>query len=433
MKIVYIIPGSGGTFYCQNCLRDNILAEAMRKAGHDVVIIPMYLPMFSDSETPTANAPVFFGAVNLYFKYRFPWLRKMPAWLLRIFDAPVLLKFAAKRAGSTRAAGLEGMTIDILNGESNIMSDELQKLIEWLAETEKPDIVHISNALLLGIAKEIKDKLQIPIVCSLQDEDQWVETMNAPFIEQVWELIAEKTADVDAFIAVSKYYGEQMRKKLNIPAAKLKTVHIGIVTAGYPEDKSFPEPPAIGYISKISEALGFGILAAAFLQLKADERFRKLKLYASGGVTKDNLNFIRSWQRKIARAGFAADFIIEPEFELQDRIEMLKKISLFSVPVPGGEAFGTYLLEAMAAGVPVVQPDAGGFSEIIAETGGGIVYNPNDAETLAEILKRLLNDEDELKRLSECAATAVRKQFDISNFVDNTLKVYQELCTSAFL
>lgn len=154
MKIVYIIPGSGGTFYCQNCLRDNILADAMRKAGHDVLIIPMYLPMFSDSETKIKNAPVFFGAVNLYFKYRFPFLRKLPNWILRVFDASCLLKFAAKRAGSTRAAGLEGMTIDILNGESNIMSDELTKLIQYLSEIEKPDIVHISNALLLGIAKE---------------------------------------------------------------------------------------------------------------------------------------------------------------------------------------------------------------------------------------------------------------------------------------
>ena len=106
---------------------------------------------------------------------------------------------------------------------------------------------------------------------------------------------------------------------------------------------------------------------------------------------------------------------------------MLEKISLLSVPVPGGEAFGTYLLEAMAAGVPVVQPDEGGFSEIIEKTGGGVFYKPNNAETLAEAMGELLADQEEMKKLSENAVTAVRKYFDISNFVENTVKVYKEI------
>ena len=397
----------------------------MRKAGHDVVIVPMYLPMFSDSEGDVDNAPIFCGAVNLYLKYRFPLLKKFPNWLLRVFDSPLILKIAARNAGSTRSAGMEGLTIDMLNGGSGIMADEVTKLVQWLSKTEKPDVVHISNALLLGIAKRIKSELNVPIVCSLQDEHQWVDTMNAPFIEKVWDLIAEKSKDVDTFIAVSEFYAEKMQKRLNIPKEKLKVVHIGIQTDDYPEKQALPDYRAIGYLSKIAESLGFGILAEAFLLLKAEERYTDLRLYASGGMTSDNLKFIKTWQKKIAKAGFADDFIIEPEFDRSGRIDLLKKISLLSVPVPGGEAFGTYLLEAMAAGVPVVQPDEGGFTEIIRKTGGGVVYSPNNPETLAKTLDKLLADQEEMTTLSENAGIGVRKHFDISNFVNDTLGVYR--------
>ena len=50
MKIAHIIPGSGGSFYCGNCLRDSKYYESIKKLGHDVLKIPMYLPLFSHDE-----------------------------------------------------------------------------------------------------------------------------------------------------------------------------------------------------------------------------------------------------------------------------------------------------------------------------------------------------------------------------------------------
>lgn len=424
MKVVYIIPGSGGTFYCQNCMRDNILAAAMQKAGHEVVIVPMYLPMFSDNAENAVKTPIFYGAVNLYLKYRYPVFRKFPDWMMRAFDNPLLLKMAAKGSGSTKSAGLEGMTLDILHGESGNMSGELEKMVYWLSEIEKPDIIHISNALLLGIVKKIKSKMDVKVVCSLQDEHQWVDTMGASFVDKVWNLVAEKAGDVDAFIAVSKYYASKMREKIRIPEEITHLVHLGIETDIYPSREVFPATRAVGYISKITEDLGFGILAEAFLILKQNKKFQDLKLYALGGMTWDNRKFIRYWQKQAAVAGWAEDFILEPDFDRNKRIKMLQKLSLLSVPVPEGEAFGTYLLEAMAIGVPVVQPDAGGFPEIINKTGGGIIYSPNDAETLATKLAELLDNKDQIEKLSKQAKSGVRKYFDTKNFVKETIKVY---------
>ena len=72
-------------------------------------------------------------------------------------------------------------------------------------------------------------------------------------------------------------------------------------------------------------------------------------------------------------------------FEGAGRKEFFKKVSLISVPVRNGEAFGMYLLESMASGIPVVQPSLGAFPEIISLSGGGIVYQPNTPEELSGI------------------------------------------------
>lgn len=449
MKIIYIIPGSGGTFYCQNCMRDNLLAEAMKEAGHDVIIIPMYLPMFSDSDEEDNNSsPIFFGAVNLYLKSSFPILNKIPNWLCKLFDSRWLLKLAAKKSGSTSASGLEEMTLDLLRCKSDVMNDELEKLINWLEASGDADIIHISNALLLGIVKKLKERLNIPIVCSLQDEDQWVESMRKPFIDKVWNLISECSKDVDSFFAVSDYYGTKMGNILNIPKDKIKIVHIGIKSDDYHkrsggggnkeprynhrgDRRSTTKPTcgieAIGFMSKITESLGFAIVAEAFYELKQSERFKNLKLYASGGVTQDNIKFINSWKKRFKKDGFDNDFIIVPEFDKLARVDFFNKISILSVPVIGGEAFGTYLIEAMASGVAVVQPEVGASKEIIDLAGGGVTYTPNTSTELANAWRKLLEDKETLSKLSINGELGVKKYFDISCFVKNVEYHYKQI------
>ena len=70
----------------------------------------------------------------------------------------------------------------------------------------KPDVVHISNALLLGLAPPIKEQVNTAVVCSLQDEDGWINDMKEPYKQTAIELINEKAKSVDAFVSVSDYY-----------------------------------------------------------------------------------------------------------------------------------------------------------------------------------------------------------------------------------
>ena len=51
MKIVNIVPGFGGTFYCGNCLRDSVFARTLKKVGHDVVVLRIYLPLNAENAT----------------------------------------------------------------------------------------------------------------------------------------------------------------------------------------------------------------------------------------------------------------------------------------------------------------------------------------------------------------------------------------------
>ena len=86
MNIVQIIPGSGGSFYCGNCLRDSKYVVALREQGHEVIKIPMYLPIFAD-EHDIGEIPVFYGAVSIYMKQLYPIFRKAPAWVDQLLNA----------------------------------------------------------------------------------------------------------------------------------------------------------------------------------------------------------------------------------------------------------------------------------------------------------------------------------------------------------
>jgi glycosyltransferase involved in cell wall biosynthesis len=426
MKIVYVTPGSGGKFYCQNCFRDSELLKSLFVLGHEVIKAPMYLPVNLDDNGNIADTPVFFGAVNVYLKEKFPFYRHAPAWLERLFDSQALLQLAARKAGSTQATGLEEMTISMLLGEKGHQASELDHLINYLRPI-KPDIVHLSNALLLGLAHRLKKDLGAGVLCSLQDENEWIDLMDESYRHKIWDIMAEKAVDIDLFVTASRYYATISQKQLRIPANKIKVICGGINLDGY-EMSSLPfDPPVIGYLCRISEYFGPGILVDAFIQLKKKSQFKDLRLHITGGYTGEDKHFVKELLKKISVQGYEKDVKIFKHFDKENRIKFLKSLTLLSVPVPGGEAFGAYQVEALAAGVPVVQPNAGCYPEFVEATGGGIIYDPNDSETLAKAIASLLSDPDRLRKLSEQGRKAVLERFSMDNMARDILAVYEEV------
>ena len=424
MRIYHLVPGSGGTFYCQNCLRDYALVRAQRRAGHDAVMLPLYLPPFGDDVDEDGKAPVFFGGINVYLQQRFAFFQRTPRWLDRLFDAPWVLKIAAAREGSTNAANLGPMTLSMLEGRGGRQGKEVDRLVTWLQGQEKPDIVHISNALLLGLAPEIRRAVDAPIVCSLQDEEPWVEAMPAPYSRLCWEAITVHAAHVNSFIATSAWYAGRMSSRMNIARERIAVVYLGVETEEFAAAHLRFDPPTVGFLSRLNEAQGFGILVDAFIELKHDPALKDLRLRATGGWTTADRPFVEAVRAKLRKYGFGDSVDFLSEFQRADRREFLRTVSVLCIPVPHGEAFGIQLIEAMASGVPVVQPRAGAYPEIVEATGGGILYDPERSDGLVEALRSILRNPDQARALGQHGRAVVLERFDISREVRDVLNVY---------
>ncbi len=423
---MHIIPGSGGSFYCGNCLRDSKYVEALRASDHKVVKLPMYLPLFADEHDLSREIPVFYGAISIYLKQQFPLFRKAPAWFDRMLNSKPMLKLASKFAGSTRAKGLEEMTVSMLLGQEGQQKEELDKMVDWIVENCQPDVIHLSNALLLGLARQLSTRLNVPVICSLQDEDVWVDVMKPSARDHVWKLMSEKSEDVAAFISVSEFYAGVMKEKMRLPAEKVSSVHIGVDPADYTFRPVSEKKRRIGYVSRMCHENGLDILVDAFILLKKKEGFEDVELVLTGGHTGDDRKFLSSMRSRLRENGLMNQVDFHHDFEEQGLREFLDKVSVVSVPVRNGEAFGIYLLECMASGVPVVQPALGAFPEIIKRSRGGETYEPNTPEALSEALAGLLSDPERMEKLSREGHEGVKEHFHIGVQASRMMEVYQQ-------
>lgn len=430
MQIIHIIPGSGGSFYCGNCLRDSKYVDALRAMQHEVIKVPMYLPLFSD-EHDLEDIPVFYGAISLYLKHLWPAFRYAPSWLNRWLNSRPALKAASRMASSTRAAGLEEMTVSMLLGEDGGQEEELNHLANWIAGHCKPDIIHLSNALLLGLAHRIREKSNVPIVCSLQDEDAWVDAMRPNAQKEVWRLMSRKAAHIDAFIAVSDHYRQQMAAKMNLPAEKLQHLHLGVAPSDYDCLPASEKPKNIGFLSRMSHENGLDILVDAFIELKKDAKASETRLVLSGGYTRDDMPFVKAQKRKLRAAGLSEQVDFHEDFEGEGRKQFFRKVAVLSVPVRKGEAFGFYLLESLASGTPIVQPRLGAFPEIVSLSGGGVTYEPNRPEGLAAALKEVLFDPARLHHLSDAGGKGINQHFLLKAQASKMVGIYEEVIRKA--
>jgi glycosyltransferase involved in cell wall biosynthesis len=428
MRIVQITPSAGDSFYCENCLRDTTLAKAMLKLGHDVLMVPLYLPLQIEESSSDAVTPIFFGGVNVYLQQKSALFRKSPRWLDRLFDSPRLLRWVGRRAGMTSARDLGEMTISMLHGEEGRQAKELDRLVEWLdTQDNKPDIVCLSNVLLAGLARRIKQELGVPVVCLLQDEDGFLDGLSSPYSEQAWQILAERANDVNAFVAVSKYYADVMRQRLGLRSDRVHVAYTGISLDGYKLEQSQPEIPTIGYLSRMCSDRGLGTLVDAFVKLKQNEKLGKTKLRIAGGKRADDEAFLNQIRQQLSSCGLIDDVEFLPDFGRNARVAFLQSLSVLSVPERQPIAYGMYVLEALAAGVPVVEPASGVFPELLEMTGGGVLCEPNSADALAAAMEPLLLKPDYARKLGKQGRDAVFERFNIEQTAREMVRIYGEI------
>jgi len=428
MKIVQITPGSGDKFYCENCLRDAALVKAMRKLGEDVLMIPMYLPIQSDKDEKLSSSPIFFGGINVYLQQKTRLFRMTPRWIDKLFDNAKLLKWVGRKSDMTTARELGETTLSMLMGEHGKQTKELERLVGWLTEQEnKPDIVCLSNVLLVGLVKRLKEALSVPIVCLLQGEDDFFDNLTEPYAKQAWEIASERAKDVDAFISVSDYYASVMRERLKLSEQRVHTIHIGISIEDYEPIDSLPAKPVIGYLSKTCYDKGLDVLVDAFIRLKKKEKLSDAKLSIAGSKPGSDKAFIHELELKLELNGLKEDVRFWPDFDFDSRRSFFSEISVLAVPERKPVAYALYILEALLAGVPVIEPAIGAFPELLDMTGGGILYEPNDVDGLVDALEKLLVDVDYARKLAKQGRQAVLKHFNIEQNARKTISLYEGL------
>lgn len=428
MKIVYLITGSGGSFYCGNCYRDMIYLRAIRKVpGTSASAIPLYLPPEEGIKETGLDNNVFFGAISMYLREKVPFMRNMPAFMDKIFDSRPLLKMAAKRSGSTRTAGLEDMTLGMITGENAFPLKELQRLADHLCKDGKPDVIHLSNALILGLARQLKNLLDVKIVCSLLNEDDWINDMTEPYQSDAWKLIAGEAKYVDAFLTPSRYFRDLFIEKTGFKGNNIHVVPLALDHYGLTDLERKTSWPSIGYFCRMNSHNGFDRIVDGFIELKKRNTLPGLKLELSGGYTGDDKSFVNKQMKKIANAGYSDSVTIHPDFAGFGKRDFFSRIDVMCVPVRKYDGYGLYILEANAAAVPVVQPATGAFPEIIEKTGGGITYSPDTIQALADALEKILNDRQKLIDLGAKGRETVIQELTLEKMSEGLSKVYNSI------
>jgi glycosyltransferase involved in cell wall biosynthesis len=429
LRIVQITPGAG-KMYCGACLRDNALVTALRKLGHTVLMVPLYLPLTLDEEDQSAGTPIFFGGINVYLEQQSALFRHAPEWLRNILASPALLKLASGAAAKTRASDLGPMTISVLRGEEGRQARELDDLMDWL-KSEKPDIVSLSNALLVGLVRRIKKELRIPVICSLQGEDWFLDALPAADRDLAWQTAAERAAEVDLFIAPSHYFGDLMQRRLKLAPEKVRVLANGLNLEGYAGPKIEPPTPVLGYFARMSAEKGLESLVNAFITLKRQDRVKNLKLRIGGSCGPADQPLLDTLKSRLQISGWLGDVEFSPNLTHAEKVSFLKSLSVLSVPATYGEAFGLYIIEALACGVPVVQPDHAAFPELIRETGGGLLYPPGDESALAGALESLFLDSTRARSLGETGQKAILDRFNIETMA-RRMEEFCHKCISVF-
>lgn len=426
MTIVQITPGAG-KMYCGNCFRDNALVAALRKLGHSTLLVPLYLPLTLDEQDQSAGTPIFFTGVNVYLEQKSALFRNAPQWLHHLLASPALLQWAAGMTAKTRPEELGELTVSMLRGEEGHQARELKELIAWLKTQTAPDVICLSNALLLGLARELKRELGAPVVCMLQGEDSFLDSLPPPHQDDAWAALAERAKEIDLFIAPSQYFGEMMGGRLGLPAERVRVIYNGINLEGYAPATAPPTPPVIGYFARMCREKGLHLLVDAFILLKQRHRVKDLKLRVGGGCGPSDEKFVATLRSRLEARGFLSDVEFCPNLDRSGKQAFLRSLSVLSVPALYGEAFGLYLIEAWASGVPVVQPWHAAFPELIKATGGGVLCAPGSAEALADALEQMLSDPAKLRVMGEAGRSAALKKFSVENLARETVLAFQEI------
>jgi glycosyltransferase involved in cell wall biosynthesis len=437
MRILSVTAGAA-SMYCGSCLRDNALAAQLIARGHDVTLLPLYTPLRTD-EANVTRPDVLFGGISIYLQHQSAFFRSLPRFVDRLLDAPWLIRMFADRSMSTDPKLLGGLTVSMLDGPRGVLRKEFDKLVEWVRDEPRPDVVTITNSMLIGVARPLAEAVNAPVCCTLQGEALFLDGLVEPYRTQARDRIRSLVRDVDRFIAVSDFEARSMRDYLAIPAERLSVVPLGVRTTDFEDaegaedaerggaERRGAEAFTIGFFGRIAPEKGLQGLADAYVRLRRKTPQVSMRLEAAGHMALAHKPYLAGVQRTLEHAGLQGEFRYHGEVDRAGKVRFLQSLDVMSMPATYDEPKGFTLLEAMASGVPVVEPRRGALEEIVERTGGGLLVPPDDPDALADALCRMCSDRQLREELGRRGRAGVRQHYTIDTSTERLIRVLEQV------
>jgi glycosyltransferase involved in cell wall biosynthesis len=441
-RVVFLTAGAAG-MYCGSCMHDNALARELRNQGVDCLLQPVYTPIRTDALS-VADQQVFFGGIHIYLLQRMPWLKHMPASIRRMLDWSPLINLVTRKSHATDANQLGQLAISMLQGADGRQSQEVARLTDWLADEVRPQALVLSNLLIGGALPGIRKRMpDTRLVVVLQGDDIFLDHLPDQARNEAIRLCRELVPVVDRFVVNSQFYAEKMGQMLSIHSDRFEITPLSIDVAPFTSDgvgsqeQAVPQGTAsdqftrpvsdvsfrLGYMARIAPEKGFHHLVDAFIRLALKPEHSDLTLHASGWLGEANRKYFQVQQQKIESAKLTHRFTYHGSPDLTQKVSFLQSLDLFSVPTDYRDPKGLFVLESLAAGVPVIQPDHGAFGELLESTGGGLLTKPGCLDGLCAAIEELKQHQQQRVALGRSGQQRVMEHHTMGRAVEQLKKI----------
>jgi sugar transferase (PEP-CTERM/EpsH1 system associated) len=240
---------------------------------------------------------------------------------------------------------------------------------------------------------------------------------------------------VDRYVVVSRHLETFVRDRVGIRAERIRQIYNGVDTVRFapridgqasllPERFRRPDCLVVGTVGRLQPIKDQATLLSAFaIMIRRNhalaERARLL-IVGDGPARADLVNLCRSLRLE-GSVHFTGP--------LEDVPVALRSMDLFVLPSLN-EGISNTILEAMASGLPVLATAVGGNVELVEDSATGHLFEPGDAEALADLMTLTLVDRDRLEALGRAARARVLERFSLASMVERYADLYDSLSPS---
>jgi phosphatidylinositol alpha-mannosyltransferase len=233
-----------------------------------------------------------------------------------------------------------------------------------------------------------------------------------PFFDKLHGMIAVSDAARDT---VARYFGGEFVIIPNgIDAERFGGKHVE------PLEEYLDGRPNILFVGRLEPRKGFKYLLRAFPYVKSE--FPRARLLVVGAYDKDEIaeHLLYAREHHITGVKFVGRVSDE------DLPRYYRTCDVFCAPSTGFESFGIVLLEAMAAGKPMVASDIAGYRDLLVDGEEGLLTEPKNEEALAKAMVRILQNPDLQQKMGQ-AGQAKARQYSWRRVALQVLDFYEEL------